>query len=62
MERRDVEARIRDLCAPMDEILARVSASPTRAVELVLVQKVVGIVVYITDTSASICALLNYTV
>ena len=62
MERRDAKARIRDLSALMDEILASVNASPTRAVDLVLVQKVVGIVVYITDTSAPIRALLNYTV
>ena len=42
MERRDAKARIRDLSALMDEILASVNASPTRAVDLVLVQKVVG--------------------
>ena len=62
MERRDSETRIRDLCALMDVILAQVRASPSRAVELVLIQKVVGIVVYVTDTSPPLRALLNYTV
>jgi hypothetical protein len=35
-DRRDAQARIRDLSALMDEILASVNASPTRAVDLVL--------------------------
>ena len=59
MERKDSDTRIRELCALMDVILAQVRASRSRAVELVSIQKVVGIVVYITDTSAPIRALLQ---
>jgi hypothetical protein len=46
----------------MDVKIAQVHASPSRAVELVMIQKVVGIVVHITDTSTLIRAVLNYTV
>ena len=46
MEWRDSEARIQELCALMDCILTQVHASLSRAVELVLVQKVVGPAMY----------------